>query len=294
MDASGGDIDAALVEALLRTQFPEYATLPIARVQSAGTDNAMFRLGSELVVRLPLYAGAEAQVDKEHTWIPFLAPELPLPIPVPVGRGMPGDGFEMQWSIYRWLDGTNAFDEPIVDLRRAAISLAQFGTALRLVDPTGGPPSFRGGVLADQEMDVLAAIADLGADGIVDREVALDAWRGIVRLPQWSGPPVWTHSDLLPGNLLVRNGRLRAVIDFGGIGVGDPACDMMAAWTVFGADERPIFREHSNVDDDTWQRGRGWAFGFGLMAYHYHHESNPVLAAVGLRALMESLAEFGE
>lgn len=286
------DIDDELVRSLIRAQFPRYVGLPVSRVESAGTDNAMFRLGSDLVVRLPRIQRAESQVHTEQQWLPLLAAELPLPIPAPVEHGVPGPGFDMHWSIYRWLEGANAVDEPIVDLEHAAVELAHFGNAIRQVDATGGPPSFRGAPLANQEADVLAAIRDLGATGVIDKHAALDAWQAIVALPQWTDAPVWTHGDLLPGNLLVRDGRLTAIIDFGGVGVGDPACDMLAAWAVLSANERPIFREHSDVDDATWQRGRGWAFGFGLMAYHYYHVTNPVLAAVGLRSLSESLTEF--
>lgn len=288
------DIDVALVTALIDNQFPQYQGLPLKRVESAGTDHAMYRLGPELVVRLPRIARAESQVHAEQTWLPLLAPSITLPIPVPVASGVPGSGFDMHWSIYQWLEGANAFDQPITDLDHAAVTLGTFGAELRRVDPSNGPPSFRGAPLANQQADVLAAITDLGGAGTIDKEAALDAWHQIVRLPQWDHDPVWTHSDLLPGNLLVRDGRICAIIDFGGVGVGDPACDMMAAWTVLTAKQRDIFRDHAQVDDNTWDRGRGWAFGFGLMAYHYYEVTNPDLAAVGMRAIAQALPEFSD
>ncbi len=288
------DIDDAMVRALIDQQFPEYRDLELERVDSAGTDNAMYRLGPELAVRLPRLPSAEGQVEKEQRWLPVLARHVTLPIPVPVALGVPGRGFDMHWSIYRWLDGDNAFESPINDLQHAAVALAQFGTELRRLDPTGAPPAWRGKPLALQEADVLAAINDLGGAGVVDRDAALDAWQQIIRIPQWTKAPVWSHSDLLPGNLLVRDGRVYAVIDFGCVGVGDPAADLMMAWTVLGESERDVFREHSDVDDNTWARGRGWAFGFGLMAYHYYHVKNPVLAAIGLRSVNEALPEFVE
>lgn len=288
------DIDAAMVRSLVDEQFPEYRDLSIERVESAGTDNAMYRLGRHLAVRLPRLPSAESQVRKEQRWLPLLAPHVSMPIPVPVALGTPGHGFDMHWSIYQWIDGDNAFDTPIDDLHHAAVTLGQFGTELRRMDPTGAPPAWRGKPLALQEADVLAAINDLGADGVVDKQAALDAWHQIIRIPQWTKAPVWSHSDLLPGNLLVRDGRVSAVIDFGCVGVGDPAADLMMAWTVLSESERDVFRQHSDVDDDTWARGRGWAFGFGLMAYHYYHVRNPVLAAVGLRSVNEALRDFAD
>lgn len=285
-------IDEALVERLIHDQFPDYAAYDIRQIHSGGTDHAMFRLGPSLVARIPLCERAGEQVLKEQEWLPILAPQLPLPIPTPVGLGTPSPRFDKHWSIYRWLEGADAFDLPVSDRQHAAEMLGDFGAALRRLDSSNGPPSARGGRLADQEADVLAAIEDLGTANVVDRSAALEAWNAIVALPQWSQTPVWTHGDLLPTNVLVRGGQVSAVIDFGCAGVGDPACDLMIAFTVLTASERSVFRDRSEVDDHTWLRGRGWAFGFGLMAYHYHQGSNEVLAAVGLHSLRESLLDF--
>ncbi|MFB7224948.1 aminoglycoside phosphotransferase family protein [Streptomyces sp. NPDC056227] len=292
MHADEVDIDASLVGRLIATQFPQWAALPIANVHSAGTDNAMYRLGDDMVVRLPRIPGAARQVDKEQRWLPHLAPHLPLDLPVPIGKGVPGEGYDLPWSVYRWLDGDNAYDEPIVDLGHAAVELGRFVAALRQVDATGGPASFRGGPVRTRDDDVRAAIRDLGADGTVDATAAGAVWEEVLRLPQWDGEPVWIHSDLLPGNLLVRKGRLSAVIDFGGLGIGDPACDMMVAWTLLSAETRDLFREAAAVDDGTWARGRGWALCFGLMAEHYYRVKNPVLASVGRRAMLQALADY--
>ncbi|MEV4331739.1 aminoglycoside phosphotransferase family protein [Streptomyces sp. NPDC049597] len=292
MHADEVDIDVSLVARLVRAQFPHWAHLPVRKVPSAGTDNAMYRLGDDLVVRLPRVPGAALQVDKEQRWLPLLAPRLPLPVPVPVGRGVPGEGYELPWSVYGWLDGANAFDEPVADSAHAAVELGRFGAALRTVGADGGPPSFRGGPVRSREDDVRAAIRDLGADGTVDADAATAAWEEVLRLPQWQGDPVWVHSDLLPGNLLVRDGRLSAVIDFGCVGVGDPACDMMAAWTLLTAGTRDLFREAAEVDDATWARGRGWALAWGLTTEHYYRVRNPVLATVARRAMREALAEY--
>ncbi|WP_398853994.1 phosphotransferase [Streptomyces lateritius] len=164
---------------------------------------------------------------------------------------------------------------------------------MRTVDASDGPPSFRGGPVTSWENGNLpGAVGDLGAEGLIDAELATAAWESVLRLPQWDGAPVWVHGDLLPGNLLGRDGRLSAVIDFGGLGTGDPACDMMPAWTVLTAGTRPLFREAARADDVTWARGRGWALAWGLVTEHYYRDTNPVLAAVARRTRTEALAEY--
>ncbi|MHA4775911.1 aminoglycoside phosphotransferase family protein [Streptomyces sp. MSC1_001] len=287
------DIDTALVERLVARRFPAWAGLPLRPVPSAGTDNAMFRLGDDLVVRLPRVPYARGQVEKEQRWLPLLAPHLPLDVPVPVGRAEESPDFPMPWSVYRWLDGDDTYDVPLTDLAHAAVELGRFGAALRTVDASDGPPSFRGGPVTSWENGNLpGAVGDLGAEGLIDAELATAAWDSVLRLPQWDGAPVWVHGDLLPGNLLGRDGRLSAVIDFGGLGTGDPACDMMPAWTVLTAGTRPLFREAARADDETWARGRGWALAWGLVTEHYYRDTNPVLAAVARRTRTEALAEY--
>ncbi|MFH7596867.1 aminoglycoside phosphotransferase family protein [Streptomyces racemochromogenes] len=292
MHADETDTDAPLVRALIRAQFPRWAGLPVTRMASAGTDNAVYRLGDGMAVRLPRIPGAAADVAKEHRWLPHLAPHLPLEVPEPLGRGVPGEGFPYPWSVYRWLEGEDLFDAPVTDLHAAAVGLGRFVAALRGVDAAGAPVSFRGGPVATRDEGVRAAIRDLGADGTHDADTATALWEETLRLPQWQGAPVWLHGDLLPGNLLARDGRLRAVIDFGGAGAGDPACDTMAAWTLLTADTRDAFREAAGADGATWARGRGWALCFGLTAEHHYRETNPVLAAVAHRTTVEVLAEF--
>ncbi|MFL1903258.1 aminoglycoside phosphotransferase family protein [Streptomyces tauricus] len=289
------DIDAALVGRLVAEQFPEWAGLAVVKVASAGTDNAMYRLGADMVVRLPRRPGGAGQVEKEQCWLPTLAPRLPLAVPVPLAEGAPGQGYALPWGVFRWLDGENVYDRPLgggAALADAAVELGRFVAALREVDAGGGPPSWRGGPLTD-DGHVRAAIRELGADGTLDASEATAGWEGALRVPRWTGEPVWLHGDLLPGNLLAQDGRLSAVIDFGGLGTGDPAADVLAAWAVFDAGTRPLFREAAGVDDDTWARGRGWALYFGLTAAHHYRVTNPVLAAVGRRAVAEALADAG-
>ncbi len=291
MHADEIDIDVPLVRRLIGTQFPRWAHLPITPVPGTGTDNAMYRLGHDLAVRLPRVARAAHQVDKDHRWLPRLAPLLPLPVPVPVGRGLPGEGYPVPWSVYRWLDGHDAAARPVKDLHRVAVDLGRFVAALRGIDTAGGPAAFRGGPLSARDADVRAAVRDLPAAEA--GAAATAAWESALAAPAWPGPPVWVHSDLLPGNLLVRAGRLAAVLDFGGAGVGDPAGDLLPAWTMLTAGTRPVFRAAAGTaggDDATWARGRGWALCFGLTAWQYYRDSNPVLARTGRRAVAEVLA----
>lgn len=288
------DIDVALVHRLLAAQFPQWANLPLAPVPSAGTDNALYRLGDVLVVRLPRIEQATGQVDKEQTFLPRLAPHLPLAIPVPLALGRPGEGYPWRWSVYQWLDGENATIERIADPVQAARDLAHFVAALQRIDPTGAPPPgvhnfFRGVPLSMRDAETRAAIAELS--GVLDTSAVTTAWNIALQAPEWHGPPVWLHGDLQPLNLLVSQGRLSAVIDFGGLGVGDPACDLMAAWNLLSADTRDVFRAALSVDDATWTRGRGWALSVGLIALPYYQNTNPVLAGIARRAIVEVLAD---
>jgi aminoglycoside phosphotransferase (APT) family kinase protein len=287
-------IDVPLVRRLLAAQFPQWADLPLAPVDSAGTDNAIYRLGDSMSVRLPRLSEVVGQVVKEQHWLPILASHLPLAIPVPLGIGMPAEGYPWPWSVYHWLDGENATIERIADPFEAAGALAGFVAALQRIDAGGGPPSgthngFRGAPLAMRDPPTRAAIAALRDE--LDAGAATAAWEAALAAPAWRGPPVWLHGDLHSGNLLATGGRLSAVIDFGLLGVGDPACDMMVGWTLLSADTRAIFRAALPVDDATWARGRGWALSFGLIALACYLNTNPVLAAISRHAIDEALAD---
>ncbi|MFC1996562.1 aminoglycoside phosphotransferase family protein [Chloroflexota bacterium] len=247
-----------------------------------------------MVVRLPRIQSASGQVEKEQYWLPKLAPHLPLPIPLPLAMGKPGEGYPWPWSIYSWLEGQNATVEPIADPHQAATELAGFITDLQRIDPTDGPPSgghnsYRGVPLAERDQQTRAAITAL--DGTLDTDAANAAWETALMVPTWQDPPLWIHGDLQPGNLLVQDGRLSAVIDFGCLGVGDPACDMIAAWSVFSPESREIFRRRLAVDEATWARGRGWALSFGLIALPYYIKTNPVLANIARGTIDEVLVE---
>jgi aminoglycoside phosphotransferase (APT) family kinase protein len=287
-------IDVPVVHRLIESQCPQWADLAISTVVSSGTDNAMFRLGSEMVVRLPRITTAAAQLDKEHRWLPRLGPLLPLPIPTVLTAGTADERFPWPWTVCSWLPGEDAIVAPIDDPRQAATDVAGFIAALQRVDPTGGPAPgshnfFRGVPLADRDEPTRDAITDL--DGIIDQAAVTTAWDNAVHAPAWQHPPVWIHGDLSPTNLLVVNGRLSAVIDFGGLGVGDPACDLMIAWTLLSARERAIFRATLAPDDATWARGRGWALSVGLIALPYYQDTNPVAAAIARRAIDQVLVD---
>lgn len=285
-------IDRPTVVRLIAKQFPQWAGLPITAVRSAGTDNAIFRLGDDMAVRLPRRPGIVATLAREQRWLPRLAPLLPLAVPLPLAGGVPGEGFPFQWSVYRWLDGKNVVDEPVADLPDAAVRLGKFVAALQRIDPAGGPPpSFRGGPVSALDDRVRVQIRDLGADGTVDPVLATAAWETALAAPAWQGPPRWVHADLSPMNLLARQGRLSAVIDFGGIGIGDPAIDMLPAWSWLTPQTRDLFRAQVDADDATWARGRGWGLGLALGAVHYYRVSNPVMAANGAQALSEIMAD---
>ena len=288
------DTDVSLVARLLAAQFPQWADLPIEPVQSAGTDNALYRLGGDKVVRLPRIQWAIGQVDKEYQWLPKLAPFLPLAIPVPLAKGVPGEGYPWHWTVCQWLEGETATIERIANPARMAIALAQFIAALQQIDSTGGPVpgphnSFRGVPLAMRDSQTRAAIAAL--HGVLDTDEAIAAWEAGLQSPAWSGLPVWIHGDLQSGNLLVQRGQLSAVIDFGCLGVGDPACDLQVAWNLLSAESRQVFRDVLSVDDATWARGRGWALSVGLIALPYYQHTNPILAGISRRAINEVLAD---
>jgi aminoglycoside phosphotransferase (APT) family kinase protein len=236
MHADEVDLDVSLVRRLLGAQFPQWAELPVTLVDSAGTSNAMYRLGEDMVVRLPRIEGAAGDVEKEHRWLPRLAPTLPVAIPVPLGRGMPAEGYPWHWSVYRWLEGENPTVGRVAEPGLLAKDLAEFVAALHRIDPADGPPSYRSEPLARRDAATRDAIEK--AHPIVDTGAAIAAWEAALRAPAWPGPAVWIHADLQPGNLLIAGGRLGAVIDFGCLGVGDPAVDLIVAWYL-----PPLFRQ---------------------------------------------------
>lgn len=260
-------VTADLVRALVRDQLPRWGHLPVRPVEHDGHDNRTYRLGEHLTVRLPTAAGYAPAVAKEDRWLPVLAPHLPLEVPEPVATGAPGRGYPHPWSVRRWIDGTPLVLAPGTDHERLARDLAAFVRALQAVDPAGGPSAgghsaFRGCDPVHYDGETRRALDDLA--GHVDAALAARVWDAALAA-RWDGPPVWFHGDLAVGNLLVRDGRLAAVIDFGTCGVGDPACDLVVALVTFRGPAREVFRTEAPGDAATWARARGWALWKALI-----------------------------
>ncbi|MEV2240418.1 aminoglycoside phosphotransferase family protein [Micromonospora sp. NPDC049891] len=286
-------VDAALVRRLVANQFPQWADLPVRPVPR-GWDNQTFRLGEHLSVRLPTAQEYALAVDKEHRWLPVLAPQLPLPVPVPVARGVPADGYGFGWSVYAWIDGEPARLDSVGDLTGFADDLAAFLVALRRVDPTAGPQPglhnwFRGGPLRVYDPQVRRAVEVL--DRRIPGEIVTEIWRSALEAV-WDGRPVWFHGDVAPGNLLTRDGALAAVIDFGTCGVGDPACDVAIAWTLLSGQSREAFRARLDVDPATWARGRAWALWKALIVYAGALPDDRSVAAEAHRVIDDIVSEY--
>jgi aminoglycoside phosphotransferase (APT) family kinase protein len=287
--------DVAQVRRLLKAQFPQWADLRVEALPPLGTDHWLYRLGDDLLVRLPRIDWAVDQVDRDRHWLPHVAPHLPVPVPSPVAVGEPGEGYPWPWTVVPWIPGETPRAEEADDIRhlRLAADLGGFVRALHAVEPAGGPVKSgfaRGGPLAGRrDEQTMAAIAELGDRIDADRVTAV--WERLRDVPAWDGPPVWIHGDLQSGNLIVGDGRLAGVIDFGGLGRGDPAVDLMPGWNLFGVRARQAFREACGYDEDTWLRGMGWALSTGLIGLPYYWNTVPAFVAESQRKIAAVLAD---
>lgn len=275
-------IDAALVQRLVADQFPDRAGLAIREVQSTGTVNAIYRVGADAYARLPRLAAWQASLQREAHWLPWLAERLSMAIPEPIGQGRPNECYPFVWALYRWIDGEPYADDVVDDEARAARDLACFVMELRGLDRSGAPPAGRR-PLRQLDAETRAAI-EAGRRHINSRD-ALEVWDDAVECPAWAGHAVWIHADLLRPNVLTRSRRIGAIIDFGSAGVGDPAADVIAAWSVFGPVGREQYRSCLNVDDPTWRRARGLALHQAAIAIPYYAETNPGFAALAQRTI---------
>jgi aminoglycoside phosphotransferase (APT) family kinase protein len=284
-------IDAALVKRLIAEQFPQWSELPVVPVEVDGWDNRTYRLGAEMTARLPTAAGYVPGVAKESTWLPRLAPHLPVAVPPILATGVPGQGYPFPWSVRGWLDGETADRGKIDDLPGFAVSVAEFIRALQRCDPTGGPPGgahswYRGASPAHYDAETRRCLTALA--GHIDTARAAAVWDAALAAG-WHGSPVWFHGDIAQGNLLVADGKLTAVIDFGTAGVGDPACDLVIAWTMFAGDSRRAFRQAAGQDAGTWARARGWALWKAMLVLTNTIDTDPDQAAVNRHVINEVL-----
>ncbi len=303
-------IDVDLVRALVDRALPEYASLPLTRLDSSGSTNALFRLGDELVARLPRQPGGSATIDKEARWLPQIAPWLPVPVPQVVAVGEPDLGYPERWSIVTWLAGDiptvvdpTSDDDPgeTATRRLLAQELAAVVTAMRAVQvpPEGlADPElrwYRGEPLNTMDDPSRRAIETCrGIAGLdLDLDAALRVWEQAMALPSAGqiAIPRWYHGDLLAENLLVRDGRLAAVLDFGGLSVGDPTIDLVVAWELLDTSSRDAFRQAVGVDDESWLRGRAWALAVALMTFPYYWRTMPDRCASRLAMARSVLAD---
>jgi len=292
MHADDVPTTAAQVARMVAEQHPQWAALPVTPVAEFGTDHCLFRLGDDLVARMPRVDWAADQAASDATWLPVLAPHLPVPVPVPVALGEPDDSYPFVWSVAPWLPGAPPTADN-ADPHALAADLGGFVRALHAVDADGGPTktgTTRGTPVRGWDDAVRQAIDEAGDR--VDRVAVVAAWEDCLAAPDWAGDPVWIHGDLLAGNLLVRDRRLSAVIDWGALGVGDPAPDLQPAWATLPAAARDEFRAAVGCDDDTWRRGRGWALAPALTGIPYYWDTVPAFAQRGLRTVAAVLADL--
>lgn len=280
-------IDTALVRALVDRQVPRYRRLPLRRVRSWGTENAVYRLGDDLAVRLPLTAGAAAGLEKELRWLPIISRAVSIEIPTVVAEGEPGGGYPHRWAVMRWLAGVDGLDSSAVWSEQDAVTLAEFVQQLRTIDVAGFPPPVapgaRGLALAGRDAAFREALAR--CDGLFDLRRAAEVWDDALDAPAWSGPPMWVHADLIPPNLLIRGGRIAGVLDFGTLTVGDPAYDATAGWHLFDGAARDRYLRLIGADEAARRRARGLVVSGATIALPYYLHTNPAMVATARRGL---------
>jgi aminoglycoside phosphotransferase (APT) family kinase protein len=292
MPAAEVVVSADLVRRLLAQQHPDIAHLPLTFLAN-GWDNVMFRLGEDLVVRLPRREIAATIILNEQRWLPRLG-KLPIPVPYPERTGVPAHGYPWSWSIVPYLPGVPAADADPLDPQYAATTIGGFLGALHLPAPPEAPRNpFRGVPLREREEGFAANLRVVSG---VDEDAVLRVWAAAFAAPGYAGPPAWLHGDLHPANILIHDGRISGVIDFGDITAGDPAADLSVAWMLLPPRWHGAFRTaygaagNGVIDEPMWTRARGWAAGLGVM-FLAHSADNPQLHAVGRRTVRAALAD---
>ncbi len=296
MPAAEVDVTADLVRRLLAGQHPDLSALPVEFLAN-GWDNVMFRVGDDLVVRMPRRAPAVQILLHEQQWLPLLARRLPLPIPYPQRTGHPALGYPWPWSVVPYLPGEPAADAATLDPLDAATAVGGFLGALHVPAPADAPENpYRGVPLSGRDRNFAGNLRLLS--GQVDEAAVARVWTGALEAPAYDGPPAWLHGDLHPANILVSDGRVSAVIDFGDITSGDPAADLSVAWMLLPREWHGAFREAYRAaggaagladDDALWTRAKGWALNLSLV-FCAHSADNPRLLGIGRRTLDAVLA----
>lgn len=287
------EINQELVSSLIKDQFPQWADIPIHPVAKSGNDNRTFHLGCEMSVRLPSHERYASQVEKELFWLPRLRPHLSLRIPVPLGKGEPAPGYPWPWSVNRWVPGNTVCPDTVLNLNQLAVDLAGFLKELEAVDCSGGPRAgahnfFRGGSLWVYNEETQTALRNLRP--LLQADPLEEIWN-LALQSEWAREPVWVHGDVAPGNLLEDHGKLCGVIDFGILGVGDPACDLTMAWTFFDDASRKIFFDSMESDQETRNRARGWTLWKALITYD-RNDKHSSAAIEGRRIIDAILKEY--
>jgi aminoglycoside phosphotransferase (APT) family kinase protein len=274
---------------LIQTQFPDWADLPIKLLQAGGTENVLYRLGEHLVIRLPRIPEAVAPLEKDATWLLFVAPHLPLQIPQLLARGMPSESYPFIWGVYAWLEGTDLFNAPLENQTTLALDLVNFIQALQRIPIPEAPPPARGKSFVHDNAEVRQNLALLPSE--FQPALLEQIWQQALAAPAWAGMPVWSHGDLHGANLLGQHGRLSAVLDFGALGVGDPIYDYASAWMLLSQPTRALFRDTLGLDDATWVRSAGVALRFAAFAYPYYLHTNPVLTGIARYSIEQILLD---
>ena len=288
-------IDTDLAKLLISNQFPQWKDLDVRAVEPGGWDNRTFRLGNDKLLRFPSAEGYVSQVAKEHEWLPYLAPKLPLIIPSPIALGNPGYGYLWPWSVYNWILGETAASRQQINRAELAIKLAEFLSTLYSIGTDNGPPAgehnyYRGTHVRVYEEETLKSLDILKSK--LDANLYRKIWDSGAET-QWKFSPVWVHGDISPDNLLTNeHGELTAVIDFGLLSVGDPACDLSIAWSYFDDESRKAFHGSLGLDEDTWKRGRSWALWKALIIASGLSSSNTNALVFSNRVITEVMNDF--
>ena len=287
-------INTELVKQLIIEQFPNWSDLDIKPVKLSGNDNRTFHLGESMSVRLPSEECYVPQVEKEHIWLPILAQKLRLPISIPLAKGKPSKYYPWPWTINQWIDGETINKENISDLNQFATDLGQFLNELQSIDASGGPMAgkhnfHRGGNLAVYDKETRDSIEN--TKEFFNEDLLIEIWETSLN-SKWERNPVWIHGDIAPGNLLVKNGKLCAVIDFGILGVGDPSCDAAMAWTFFDEHSRKTFKEVLKFDENTWNRARGWALWKALITFDANKDYSSIITDESFNTINVIIKDF--